>query len=100
MSESPYTTAARNPQQVPSVGRIVHYVLEVNDGVPEHRPAIIVRVYPDPDGVIHPGAAIVVHVHVDEADGLGALMVQRMPEYEPTGTLPGGWHWPEHVNPR
>jgi hypothetical protein len=91
------------PQQVPSVGRVVHYVLDAGPSQGEHRPAVIVRVYPDPDGEVTPGAVIIVHVHVDSHgdyyphQGDEPLIVQRMPGYDPDGTIPGSWHWPEFV---
>lgn len=91
------------PRQVPSVGRMVHYVLEAGPNQGEHRAATVVRVFPDPDGIIGPDAAIVVHVHVDspgdfyQHQGPEPLIVQRHPAYD-GGCNPGTWHWPEHVN--
>ncbi len=71
-------------QQVPSVGRIVHYVLPSG----EHRPAIIVKVWHDtPD----PGTSNL-HVFLDKFE-VGEQDLTSITR----GDGPGHWHWPEYV---
>ena len=84
--------------QVPSVGRIVHYILPGGPHRGEHRPAIIVKVWSDDP---HPQTAVQLQVFTDcandgpeYASGLHwATSVQQAPEHEHRF---GTWHWPEH----
>jgi hypothetical protein len=88
-------------EQVPSVGRVVHYVLEDGPNTGQHRAAIIVRVWGD-----HPDAPVNLHVFLDGSndvkphnDGPTALWrtsVQR----DDTGQKLRTWHWPEFVPPK
>lgn len=71
--------------QKPSIGRIVHYVL---DGSGEHRPAIITRVY----------APTCVNLHVFGDSGDLGRDINRYPtsvQYDPSGEASSSWHWPE-----
>lgn len=71
--------------QKPSIGRIVHYVL---DGSGEHRPAVITKVF----GL----TCVNLHVFGDACD-LGKD-INRHPtsvQYEPITETPCTWHWPE-----
>lgn len=94
---------ARKPEQVPSVGRpsvgrIVHFVLNQGRNVGEHRPAIIVRVW---DAMPHPGSAVQLQVFTDQGnDDLPGTFWATSVTQDPTGTRPHSWHWPEHVPAR
>lgn len=95
ISESPYTPAAVKPQQVPSVGRVVHYVAHgsPNGEYPagKHRAAIITEVSPQPE----PGSAASLCVL-----NPSGLYFARWCPYDASGALAGSWHWPEHVPAR
>ena len=81
-----------NPQQVPSVGQIVHIV--TFDG--HHRPAIVVDAGDD--------STIIVTAFVDPRDETrpqhqsGAVLwfLDDCP-HDPAAQQPGSWHWPEYV---
>ena len=88
------------PDQIPSIGRIVHYVAygtpggEFPAGV--HRAAIITEVYATPTRE-HPD-------HISTNVGLAVLnptglFFNRHIPFELTGQTPGTWHWPEFVPP-
>lgn len=97
---------AKKPQQVPSIGRVVHYVAH---GSPNgehpagaHRAAIITEVY-DAQMVGSPAGPS------DEIEmGRAGLCVLNpsgfyfLPwaPFDPTATQPGSWHWPEFVPSR
>lgn len=87
------------PQQVPSVGRIVHYVIPDGRAPGDHRPAIIVRIWGPP----HPGVACQLQVFMD---GDGSLsndvapnVVWRTSVVQDSSGKLGTWHWPEPVPP-
>ena len=106
-------------QQVPSVGRVVHYIVippdiqvDITPGRPQesaaseadfagaHHAAIITEVYP----VMMPGPGEPWEATTDRAglaifSPIGLAFVRHCP-YDPTGTQPGTWHWPEFVPPR
>lgn len=77
-------------------GRIVHYVAVTESGQVQHRPAIIVRVWRDPEGV--PGGAVNMQVFTDsngkDNDGLPPVMWKTSVMYDESGK-PGTWHWIE-----
>jgi hypothetical protein len=89
----------QNPVK-PSVGRIVHYVLAEEDGVintgyhpqaGEHRPAIIVRLWPC-------AATVQLQVFTDgRNDGLdgGNVFWATSRAQDEAEKKPGTWHWPE-----
>jgi hypothetical protein len=87
---------------VPSVGRIVHYVLPQKSdlrpsSIGEHRPAQVIRVWGEND----PDAAIQLSVFLDgrndkeEFDGTN-LWVTSV-RHDELNKEPGTWHWPEYV---
>lgn len=84
----------KKPQQVPSVGRVVHYV---SHGSPDgtfksaHRAAIITEVYADAEGVVATGIAGLCVLNPN------GLYFQTSAIYDPTAQIPGTWHWPEYV---
>lgn len=83
------------PQQVPSVGRVVHYVSWGSPGSEfkggEHRAAIITEVYPTGSDVIDMDK---VGICVLSPTG---LWFNRHTPFDPLGQERGSWHWPEHV---
>ena len=86
-------------EPLPSVGRIVHYVLESGPRKGDHRPAIIVRtVKPLTDGYC------MLQVFTDgENDGFvcdysGAVkdtLWRSVIAHDEKTKAPGSWHWPE-----
>lgn len=85
-------------KQVPSVGRVVHYVAYGTPGgefpAGAHRAAIITEVYAnptreDPD-----------HLSTDVGlcvlNPTGQFFNRHIP-FDLTGQAPGTWHWPEYV---
>lgn len=85
--------------QVPSIGRIVHYVLGPPN-TPEHRPAIIVHVW----GPSDPHSSVQLQVFTD---GNGDRHNDRLPNvvwvtsvtHDQKDKKAGTWHWPEPVPP-
>jgi hypothetical protein len=94
-------------RQIPSVGRVVHYVAYGTPGgeyqAGAHRAAIITEVFfmPLPDieeagtgphtSEINPEIASLCVLNPT-----GMFFKDSLP-YDPTGTIPGSWHWPEFV---
>lgn len=83
-------------------GRVVHYVL--NDGVSrgEHRPAVVVRVWRNADGLPQSNGICQLQVLTDDAnDGLPAVVWRTSVLYDAggRGTPPpeGTWHWIEQA---
>lgn len=72
-----------------SVGRIVHYVMQ--DG--QHRPAIVVRLWPSPtaDPVVN------LQVFTDGDNDHLENVVWRTSVLHSADPKPGTWHWPEKV---
>jgi hypothetical protein len=84
-------------RQVPSIGRVVHYVAYGTPGgefpAGAHRAAIITEVL---DG--GPGIGIdSISLCVLNPTG---MYFQRRVAFDSTGQTPGTWHWPEYVPPR
>jgi len=97
-----------------TVGRIVHYVLESGRSKGEHRPAIVVRDWSNPE---LPGSDGMVQLQVftdGGNDGLETsfpvnnglagsytrqtdLMIWRTSVHYDIHLAPGTWHWPERV---
>lgn len=80
--------------QIPSVGRMVHYVAYGTPGgeypAGAHRAAIITDVH-------NPGEPTsVLSICVFNPTG---LFFDVGIYHDPTGTQPGTWHWPEYVPP-
>ena len=70
-------------EQVPSVGRVVHFV--ARNGV--HVPADICGVFED-NGTV----ALFIKDHT-----LGETRFEPGVSFDATGQQPGSWHWPEYV---
>lgn len=78
-------------KQVPSIGRVVHYVRDNG----HHRPAVIVRVWDETKGLVN--------LQVFN-DGDGSTSNDKAPNVEwvcsrfhSDDPTPGTWHWPEYV---
>jgi hypothetical protein len=86
--------------QLPSVGRIVHYVIPSGPHRGEHRPAIITQVWQPIEHESAPGMSNLT-VFRGQADDFPSDPVYA-PQwvgsvcYCPNDT-PGTWHWPERV---
>lgn len=91
----PPTPFPQAPQQVPTVGRIVHYVAYGTPGgefpAGKHRVAIITEVVNE-GGV----ASVLDVVHLNVINPTGYFFNLNVP-FDPTGKTPGTWHWPERV---
>ena len=86
-------------EQIPSIGRIVHYVLEAGPHQGEHRPALIVRVWGSTSA-----ALVNLQVFVDGSNayyknqGSEPLTLWRTSVHRnDDATIAGTWHWPEYV---
>lgn len=87
-------------EQLPSVGRIVHYVLPAwmaKGG--ECRPAIIVKIW----GAAHPWVACQLQVFMDgdggpSNDDAPNVVWKTSVVHDPDGA-PDTWHWPEQIFP-
>jgi hypothetical protein len=85
-------------ERQPSVGRIVHYVLEAGPNQGEHRPALIVSVRGDT-----PDAPVNLQVFVDGTNdyypnqGPEPLTLWRTSKLRDDSGTFGTWHWPERV---
>ena len=79
--------------KVPSLGRIVHYVLESGPGAGDHRPAIIVRVWSE----------TTVNLQVITDSGPDANSNDQKPQVmwktsisqDEENKMGHTWHWPE-----
>ncbi len=99
-TEQPTTQSAPVASgQVPSPGRIVHYVLNDGQHPGEHRPAIIVKVWGDqPDSMVN------LQVFTDSVNdfitahpGGSGIMWRTSVHNDETDKAPGSYHWPERV---
>lgn len=85
-------------EQVPSIGRVVHYVLEAGPHQGEHRPALVVRVWSD--------EMVNLQVFTDGSNdyypnqGPEPLTLWRTSKHLDPDCAPGTWHWPEYVPAR
>ena len=87
------------PAQKPSIGRIVHYVLDSGQSKGQHRPAMIVRVWSD--------TCVQLTVFTDwsndfgpDQHGGGGILWRPSAAQDEGGENPrsiGTWHWPERV---
>lgn len=89
----------QTPAQVPSIGRIVHYVLDNGRYPGEHRPAIIVKVVEDETHETR----LQLQVFTDgigdfdrNQPGAAGLLWREGVRYDDAKT-PNSWHWPEYV---
>jgi hypothetical protein len=82
-------------EQVPSIGRVVHYVAYGTPGgefpAGAHRAAIITEVDAKDTPIMSVGLAVL---------NPTGLFFHRGVLMDPTGQQPGTWHWPEFVPPR
>ncbi len=83
---------------VPSVGHIVHYVLTGGRSEGEHRPAIIVRIWPVYNGI----EMVQLQVFTDNTNDYakdnpasGGIMWATSVHQDEENKVPGTWHWPE-----
>ena len=88
-------------EKLPSIGRIVHFILEDGPNKGAHRPAIIVRVWAQP-GQERPETAVQLQVFTDGTnDGIqgGASVIWKTSRQyrDPAEEVPGTYHWPEYV---
>ncbi|MBP7570792.1 MAG: hypothetical protein KBA95_12095 [Acidobacteria bacterium] len=83
------------PQQVPSVGRVVHYVAYGTPGgeypAGAHRAAIVTDV---PPYIALPDADQTISLCVLNPTG---MVFHVAVPFDPTAQRPGTWHWPEFV---
>ena len=82
------------PEQVPSIGRVVHYVLPDGRYPGEHRPAFIVKVW----GPTSVNLQVFVDGTNDYPDYNGSVWATSVP-FDSSGEQPRSWHWPEFVPP-
>lgn len=80
------------PEQVPSIGRVVHYVLPDGRNPGEHRPAFIVKVW----GPTSVNLQVFVDGTNDYPEYAGSVWATSVP-FDPSGEQPSSWHWPEYV---
>lgn len=83
------------PEQVPSIGRVVHFVIPEGPHAGEHRPAIIVQIWT--------GSYVNLHVFFDGTnDGpIHGQPWQTSVQFDPSETpMVRTWHWPEHIPPK
>jgi hypothetical protein len=84
--------------QIPSIGRSVHFVLDSGPNKGEHRPAVIVKTWGD-----LPTSAVNLQVFTDSNpletsnDCLPPVLWKTSVVQDPTGKKPYSWHWPERV---
>jgi len=80
------------PEQVPSIGRVVHYVAYGTPGgefpAGAHRAAIITEVDAKDTPIMSVGLAVL---------NPTGLFFHRGVLMDPAGQQPGTWHWPEYV---
>lgn len=89
-------------QQVPSIGRIVHYILPAGPKKGEHRAAIVVRVWSDECvnlRVFLDGSNDYAHEHLPHYNTVlsGDLWVTSANHAGGEKHEFGTWHWPEYV---
>lgn len=72
-------------------GRMVHYILPEGEHVGEHRPAIVVRVQDNIQGVAD------LHVLIAPDDGFGDKTIERVAIFNHANSELGTWHFIEQV---
>lgn len=91
--------APQTPVQVPSIGRIVHYVLDNGRYPGEHRPAVIVKVAEDEQHETRLQLQVFTDGTGDfdrNQPGASGLLWREGVRYDDAKT-PNSWHWPEYV---
>jgi hypothetical protein len=82
----------------PSVGRIVHLVLDGGPHKSEHRPAIITKIWPEYNGIQHVQLQVFTDGSNDgEAYRSGICWATSVHYADPSENKPYSWHWPERV---
>jgi hypothetical protein len=86
-------------EQVPSIGRVVHFVLDTGRNAGQHRPAMIVQIWGDPQ---NPAPYVQLQVFTDgqnDGDEYASGMVWRTSVQPDHSASPAHrtWHWPEYV---
>jgi hypothetical protein len=88
---------------IPTVGRIVHYVLPHGRSAGQHRPAIIVRVWGEDQvavGALPESAlgTVQLQVFTDQDNDEMPQVLWATSAMHNEERLFGTWHWPEVVN--
>ena len=94
--------ARKMAEQVPSIGRVVHFILDEGRSFGQHRPAIITRVWARADQVT-PETAVQLQVFADgtndDIQGGANVVWKSSRQYrDPSEQAAGTWHWPEYVS--
>lgn len=92
--------------QLPTIGRTVHFVMDSGRSRGEHRPAVIVRVWGEDQvkaGTLPESAlgTVQLQVFVDGTnDGFpeGVNVVWKTSVKHDEGGEPYSWHWPEQID--
>ena len=89
--------AADTTQQIPSIGRIVHFVLADGQNSGQHRPAIVLRCWGDT-----PGASVNLLVFLDgendgALDGNSVVWVTSVTPAPAESNTVRSYHFPEYV---
>lgn len=85
-------------EQIPSIGRSVHYVLNEGPHSGQHRPATIVRAWGDqPDSMVNLQVLTDSDADGHYNDALPPVLWKTSVHLDPSGEKPGTWHWPERV---
>lgn len=90
--------------QLPSVGRIVHYVLPEGNYPGEHRPAIIVKVWGDENGNPQSDSLVNLQVFTDNVNdfitahpGGSGILWRTSVHHDEDIKEPGTYHFPERI---
>lgn len=84
-------------EQKPSIGRVVHYVLNEGRNAGEHRPAFVVKVWGDqPDSLVQLQVFTDSNPASDSNDCLPQVLWKTSVKLD-ADAAPGTWHWPERV---
>ena len=86
------------PAQKPSIGRIVHFVLDGGPHKGEHRPAIITKMWPNYNDREHVQLQVFTDGPNDgEAYKSGLFWATSVTYADASENKPYSWHWPEKV---
>jgi len=87
---------------LPTIGRIVHYVLDRGRAVGRCRPALVVNVMDDASPIVNlvvlldgPNDIGAKDVHPTPDDPAPVVMRVGSVHSDNAGRSPGSWHWPE-----
>lgn len=94
----PLEAKAEPEPQKPSIGRIVHFVLDGGPHKGEHRPAIITKIWPEYNGIQHVQRQVFTDGSNDgEAYRTGLYWATSVTYADPSENKIYSWHWPEKV---